>query len=241
MAFEENENIEQNGRLVELSDSDYEIVEGEPNIEGWDVKDDQGNKIGEVDDLLFDPQSRKVRYMIVELDEDFEATDDSVVDSEVEDDSDDDDRRVLIPIGLAELVPDDEEVFLPGVTELQLNALPLYEKDALTPATEASIRNIFEGSTTSGIVTDAAYSQNDFYNHEHFNEDRFYNREPLASTELEPSTEFEASSYDDVPAVNKEAYVVDQDPSFNDEKQHTGFGTEHTEPEKKDFKNDPLL
>ncbi len=53
MAFEENEY--RSNHLEELSGSDYEIVDGEPDINGWDVIDHNGQKIGEVDELLFDP------------------------------------------------------------------------------------------------------------------------------------------------------------------------------------------
>ena len=75
-------------RLQRLQHSNYEIADGEPDIRGWDVKDAAGKTIGEVDELIFDVQSRKVRYMVVDLDEN---------------DFDLDKRDVLIPIGLGEL------------------------------------------------------------------------------------------------------------------------------------------
>src|SRR5438067_805119 len=92
--MEHNENINEGNRLQELGGSNYEIIDGEPNIKGWDVKNARGEKIGEVDELLFDPQSRSVRYLVVDLD-----------DNEL--DLESDDRKVLIPIGLAELYRDD--------------------------------------------------------------------------------------------------------------------------------------
>ena len=84
-----NVNNNNYNNLEELGGSHFEIVDGQPDIKGWDVKNEQGKKIGEVDELLFDPSSRKVRYLIVDID-------DNDLDL-------DDDKKVLIPIGVAEL------------------------------------------------------------------------------------------------------------------------------------------
>jgi hypothetical protein len=209
MAFEENEY--NNNHLQELSDSDYEIVDGEPDITGWEVINEQGEKIGDVDNLLFDPESRKVRYLIVDLD-----------DNELDLDTD---KKVLIPIGVADLQQDDDDevsdvdnstdvngdyrdnsssetteqvydstddddeeeeyddevVVLPNISIQQLSALPAYEKGNVTPETELAIRGIFDTSYTS----DTLYQREGFYDHTHFDEDKFYNRNspPLTSDE----------------------------------------------------------
>lgn len=39
-------------RLQKLGGSDYEIADGEPDIRGWEVRDESGKKLGEVDDLI---------------------------------------------------------------------------------------------------------------------------------------------------------------------------------------------
>lgn len=75
--------------LIELGGSDYEIVDGEPDIRSWKVKNEAGQLLGKVDDLLFDPESQQVRYIIIDLhDADFVI---------------DEDKKVLAPIGLASL------------------------------------------------------------------------------------------------------------------------------------------
>ena len=66
--------------------SDFEIVDGEPDIRGWDVWDTRGKKIGEVEDLIIDAQKKKARYIVLDLDDN---------------EFDLDDRKVLIPIGMA--------------------------------------------------------------------------------------------------------------------------------------------
>lgn len=151
MASDENKDY---SRLEELSESNYEIVDGQPDIQGWDIENSKGVKIGEVDELLFDPGSRKVRYIVLD-------TENNDLDLE--------DGHVLIPIGVAELHDENNTVLIPNITVEQLTALPLYERGReITPETEAEIRRVFIKPDTE-IVTD-----NDFYEHEHFNQTKFY-------------------------------------------------------------------
>ncbi len=144
-------------RLQRLKHSNYEIADGEPDIRGWDVKDAAGKTIGEVDELIFDVQSLKVRYMVVDLDHN---------------DLHLDKRDVLIPIGLGELHKSDDDVILPGVTAKQLAVLPTYQDDNITSGDETAIRNTFAGIGATGLGAAAltAGSEPDFYAHEHFDE-----------------------------------------------------------------------
>jgi sporulation protein YlmC with PRC-barrel domain len=153
MASDENKDY---SRLEELSESNYEIVDGQPDIQGWDIENSKGVKIGEVDELLFNPGSRKVRYIVLD-------TENNDLDLE--------DGHVLIPIGVAELHDENNTVLIPNITVEQLTALPLYERGReITPETEAEIRRVFIKPDTE-IVTD-----NDFYEHEHFNQTKFYDK-----------------------------------------------------------------
>jgi uncharacterized protein (TIGR02271 family) len=160
-----NENEYTKNRLQELGGSDYEIADGQPNIKGWDVKDENGKKIGEVDELLFDAQSLKVRYLIVDLEG-------NVLDL--------DSRDVLVPIGIAQLHENDDDVILPGVTAEQLKSLPVYNKNEVSSDTETKVRNVFAGL---GLAGAAATGANDFYNHDHFNEDNLYQNRNKATGE----------------------------------------------------------
>lgn len=165
-----------NTRLQELSGSNYEIADGQPNIKGWDVKDESGKDFGDVDDLLFDETSRKVRYIVLDLDDN---------------DFDLDDRKVLVPIGIATLHENDDDVILPGVTASQLASLPEYEKGSLLPDTEHKIRNVFAGAggaalAGAGLASTGTHDYDHFYNHDHFNEDNLYrNRTGNVSNESE--------------------------------------------------------
>ena len=162
-------------RLEELHDSNFEIVDGEPDISGWKIRARSGKRIGKVKDLLFDTYSRKVRYLIADLD-----------DNEL---GIDDDRQVLIPIGMAELYTradrhvrerrdpaynsydptlDEKVVYLHTVTAEQLDALPSYEKGRVSRHIEVTIRRILEPPESD------EYDRDEFYHHRHFDDDNFY-------------------------------------------------------------------
>src|SRR3712207_3389633 len=80
-------------RLRELSHSDFKIAKGQPDIRGWDVRDEHGRKFGVVGELIFDIRADKVRYMIIDI----------MDTPELELDK----RSVMVPIGMAELDPTD--------------------------------------------------------------------------------------------------------------------------------------
>jgi sporulation protein YlmC with PRC-barrel domain len=111
-------------RLQELDRSDFEIVREDPDIRGWDVRGTNGRKVGAVEDLIVDAREKKVRYMVVDLD-----------DNELKLRH----RKVLIPIGLAELDQKDDDVLIPNISAQQLGELPDYDRDSLTPDVERRI------------------------------------------------------------------------------------------------------
>lgn len=154
--MENYENSNRENRLKELGGSDYKIVEGQPNIKGWAVKDQLGRTLGDVDELLFDPESRKVRYLVLDMD-----------DNEL----DLDDREVLIPIGLAQLHEDDDDVILPNITVDQLSSLPEYDYDALNPEVERTVYGVFAGAGASALEANTS-----LYDHDYYNENNLYQR-----------------------------------------------------------------
>ena len=111
-------------RLQELDHSDFEIVKGEPDIRGWDVKTRTNHKIGAVEELIVDAQEKKVRYMLVDLD-----------DNELKLKH----RKVLVPIGLAELDQRHDDVLIPNVSLEQVCQLPDYDKNNLNADVERRI------------------------------------------------------------------------------------------------------
>jgi hypothetical protein len=166
MGLEKNEY----NHLEELGGSNFEIVDGQPNIKGWAVQLEEEVRIGEVDELLFDPESHNVRYLVVDL----EGEETRLAE-----------RKVLIPIGVAQLFEDTELVLLPNISLQQLGALPGYERGAVSPGVELMIRTIFEGTSTEGRVADDVYEREGFYRHNHFSEDNFYKHNKASLTEGE--------------------------------------------------------
>jgi len=154
--------------LQELSGSNFQLVDEEPNIIGWEVKNESGTYIGEVEELLFDPQSRAVRYLVVDLE-------DNGMNLEH--------KKVMIPLGIAHLHTSDDEVVLPGLHLDQYNALPAYDKDQIGPELEVQIRSIIGSPAALRIEeTITEFDQSQFYNHHHFDKGRFYSRGGIQDT-----------------------------------------------------------
>jgi sporulation protein YlmC with PRC-barrel domain len=147
-------------RLQVLGGSNYEIADGQSDIRGWDVKDAQGRYLGEVDELLFDAQSRKVRYLILDLNE----NELNIYD-----------REILIPIGIAQLHEEGDEIILPNITEEQLKSLPDYDDDIeMNNEMEHRIRSVFSGAGAVPVTT--TMIDDSFYGHPSYNDDVLYRR-----------------------------------------------------------------
>ncbi|MCX2429508.1 PRC-barrel domain-containing protein [Pedobacter sp. GR22-10] len=156
--MEENKTI--NSNLLELSTSDYRLTEGEQNIKGWKVRGESGSIIGEVNDLLFDPENNVVRYILVTL---------KNMGNEL------DEKPILIPIGLGNL--HDNVVIVPDFHTDQLHAMPLYIKDEVTHQLEDTIRDVI-GSPAALRMEEkmTELDRKSFYDHHHFDRNRFMKR-----------------------------------------------------------------
>ncbi len=145
------------GQLARLSDmDDFKVADGEPDIRGWDVKTADGQKLGDVDDLLVDTATLQVRYIVVELESEFAA--------------DKDHRHALAPIGSARLDDDEDDVLLPLRTA-DIAALPPYTHGDVTRDYEVLLLERYgaaAGRTGSTEHTD------DFYGSDHFDERRAF-------------------------------------------------------------------
>lgn len=148
-------------RLRELSHSDFTIAKGEPDIRGWDVRDDQKRKFGTVNDLIFDIRAGKVRYLVLNI------LDTAELDLEK--------RSVMVPIGLAELDATDNDVYLPTVNPFQLRALPRYDRSRLGAKAEHDVGIVFGYQSMQTDSSQQDVGEN-FYNNDHFNNNNLYRR-----------------------------------------------------------------
>lgn len=140
--------------LEELSKSIYQLTDGKADIKGWPVRNEAGDPVGKVRDLLFDPEQNAIRYVIVELadmGEDLEE------------------KAVLIPIGLVNLGEGKKEVILPDIHHDQFRAMPRYIIGEVTPELENQIRSII-GSPAALRMEDeiVEIDRANFYRHHHF-------------------------------------------------------------------------
>ena len=204
-------------KLIELSNSGYEIVADEPDIRKWKVRNATGKYLGVVDELLVDRQVNKIRYIVLNL----EGKPLNLLS-----------RKLLIPIGIAEFDEMDDVVILPNITIEHLATLPTYKKGKLSIETERKIGTIFNRSNVSEDCDENDNITDDvFYEHEHFNERNLHSRKknferpgndligqgnPVntdpSKQELAPFQEgvFEITEHSEVPVISKEARVVEE-------------------------------
>jgi len=155
--------------LERLKGSDFEIADHQPDITGWEITDSLGNELGEVEDLIFDSNARKVRYIVASLE----------MDGSLVIDTQEDSRLVLIPIGVVDLDEEDDEVIVPEASAMFLATLPTYEDGkTISPAQELSVRYAFLGQESLPDADSVVYEQHPegFYSHGHFDESRFRKR-----------------------------------------------------------------
>ena len=151
-----------NVHLKELHASEFEMADGEPDIRNWKVIGLQNQEVGKVSELLFDELSRRVRYLIIQIN----GKPLNLIS-----------RSVLIPVGMAELLSDEKVVLIPGLTINHLATLPAYEKGRVSRKTEYIVRNVFSPVNEVVERRDNLNQKDAFYDHEHFNDDRHHEQD----------------------------------------------------------------
>src|SRR5688572_15040141 len=120
---------EETNRVAPLSElDDFKVADGDPDIRGWDVTTERGDRVGEVDDLIVDTGAMKVRYIAVDLD-------DRVAGS---------DRTVLVPIGAAQLDDEQDRVLVVGISPDQFATLPEYRREAFDKDYETALLSNYD-------------------------------------------------------------------------------------------------
>ena len=102
--------------------SDYRVVEGNPDIRGWEVYGADSVRIGEVKELLVDTAAKKARYMVVTLDR--------TVPKGLRE------RDVVVAVGHARLDDALERVYADDATLATAHSLPHYTRAFLDQAGE---------------------------------------------------------------------------------------------------------
>jgi len=128
--------------LVRLSDANYDVASGEPDVRGWDVCLGTDEAIGKVKDLIIDPAAAKVRYLDVALDR-------KAVGLEK-------DRHVLVPIGGAQLDTKEEDVILSGMSRAALLKLPEYDGNAYADGYDQTFKSHLTDDPQTKRITRSA-------------------------------------------------------------------------------------
>jgi hypothetical protein len=232
-------------KLVALSNSRYEIVFDEPDIRKWKVRNASGKYLGFVSDLLIDPQVNKVRYIVLDL----QGKPLNLLS-----------RKILIPIGIAELDDMDDVVILPGITIEQLATLPTYGKGKLSIETERRTGYIF---TRAGAANEEGDAQEEIsYDDEYFNDNNLRNRKRKPAPVTRGTTDdnvhnettatkndqgpfseetIEITEHSEVPVITKEARVVEEvslDKEITERDETIKDTVRNTEVEVEDLRNE---
>lgn len=170
--------------LDRLSDlKDFEVADGYPDIRGWKVRTPDGQVLGKVDDLIVSTSEMRVRYLDVDVDRSVRSgVADAVTPKGAEA------GHALVPIGTAQLDDNTNDVVVSSLAGSDLGAYPTYDRtQGISRDYEESLRSRFGGSTTGAAAMGTA-ATDDFYAHEHYDDDRFYaSRRDSAITTGEPT------------------------------------------------------
>lgn len=141
--------------LTELDKSKYEVAEGESDVRGWVVKNENGNILGEVKDLIFDSRLRKVVFIVLDLDRNELNLKE---------------RTVLIPIEYAEINEAYKNVVVSGLMPNELATLPTYEKGKITRNSVDLTMSTFISSQNTNVSSATAPSSGNTTQAQHFAE-----------------------------------------------------------------------
>lgn len=183
MVPEENSYAE--NPLEHLNRSKYEIVPSQPDIIGWWVTDGAGAKIGNVDDLIFSPVTRRVQHLVVNVaDNDFGLKS----------------KCVLMPIDMADLRKREALVVVPNVNASILKELPPYQKEQLNAGACDKADLVFKapkGHPANGVAEKS--------------DDHSSNSEPL---ETFRNGEMEIKLYKEVPVIKDKTKIMKEKEPF---------------------------
>jgi hypothetical protein len=131
--------------LTELDKSKYEVAEGESDVRSWVVKNENGNILGEVKDLIFDSRLRKVVFIVLDMDRNELNLKE---------------RTVLIPIEYADINEAYKNVVVRGLMPNELATLPTYEKGKITRNSIDLTMSTFISSQNTNVSTGTATAGN---------------------------------------------------------------------------------
>ncbi|HET7274656.1 MAG TPA: PRC-barrel domain-containing protein [Longimicrobiaceae bacterium] len=118
-------------RILPLKDArEFRLAKDAPNLRGWNVFGADGERVGQVTEMLVDPETTKVRYLDVDL------ADDLFLLKE--------DRHVLIPTEFVDLRERGKDVWVRQLDAKEVAQLPAYTGGPVDPTMEDRVRIVFQ-------------------------------------------------------------------------------------------------
>lgn len=139
-------------RLRDLTD--FEVADDNPDVRGWAVRGGDGHALGVVHELIVDPEALKVRYLDVELAARFKRNQHE--------------NHILLPIGVASLDTDGDNVFVPALNAETVLHYP--------PYSEIQITRDYEEAMLRALGIGSAAGSESFYERDSYDAGAFYRR-----------------------------------------------------------------
>ena len=137
-------------RLRDLTN--FEMADDNPDVRGWTVRGNDGQALGAVHELIVEPDTLKVRYLDVELDARFGINSHE--------------NHILLPIGVAALDADGDNLFVPALTAESVLNYP--------PYTEIQITRDHEKAMLRALGLESAAADGQFYERDTYDAGAFY-------------------------------------------------------------------
>ncbi|WP_303312395.1 PRC-barrel domain-containing protein [Hymenobacter sp. BT730] len=137
-------------RLRDLEN--FEVADDSVDVRGWAVRGSDGKKFGDVFELIVDEDAMKVRYLDIELDASLQ------IDKWA--------RHILLPIGVATIDEDGDNIFVPS---LNLQSVLDYP-----PYTDIQITREYEEAMLRSLKLPLPEHATPFYEQAPYNEQHFY-------------------------------------------------------------------
>jgi photosynthetic reaction center H subunit len=131
--------------------TDFEVADGNPDVRGWTVRGADGKALGLVHELIVEPEALKVRYLDIELDARFNINEHE--------------RHILLPIGVAAIDADDDNVFVPALNSESVLRYP--------PYIELQITRDYEEAMLRALGQEPAEAER-FYERDEYSDAAFY-------------------------------------------------------------------
>lgn len=127
-------------RLYRLDELDkYEVADKDTDVRGYTLLGGDGERLGKIDELIVDPEIGKVRYLDIKLDTDLVVVDDN--------------RHILLPIGVATLDEEHDNIVVRSLNRSNVKFIPPYKGQPLTREYEQSLRDSHRYTMLNNDIT----------------------------------------------------------------------------------------